>query len=122
MPRPGSKKEWIFYKHLGKEKALAEFSNSKGQFVKDDLLIYVLDLKGKMIAHPKAQLVGKDFMGGKDAEGKTLAADIVKAAQEKESGWVDSTRENPKTKKVEPKTIYFEKVDDLIICSEAHKK
>jgi hypothetical protein len=61
-------------------------------------------------------------MGGKDAEGKTLAADIVKAAQEKESGWVDSTRENPKTKKVEPKTIYFEKVDDLIICSEAHKK
>ena len=30
--------------------------------------------------------------------------------------------QNPKTKVVDPKTVYFEKVDDLIICSGAYKK
>ena len=110
-----------FYKAEGKEKALAEFNNPKGQFVKDDLYIYVLDLNGKMLAHPKAELVGKDFMTVKDADGKLFAVDMVKMAKEKGSGWVDYKWENPKTKKIDPKTAYFEKVDDVIIAAGAYK-
>lgn len=115
------KKAAAFYKAEGKDKALAEFNNPKGQFVKDDLYIYVLDLNGKMLAHPKAELVGKDFMTVKDADGKLFAVDIVKMAKEKGSGWVDYKWENPKTKKVDPKTAYFEKVDDVIIAAGAYK-
>jgi cytochrome c len=125
--KPEDAQAWVkkgieFYKANGKDKALAAFSDSKGQFVKDDLYIYVLDLNGKMLAHPKADLIGVDFMVKKDADGKLFAADIVKIAKEKGNGWVDYKWENPKTKAIDPKTVYFEKVDDLIICSGAYKK
>ena len=125
--KPEDAQGWVkkaveFYKANGKEKALAAFSDAKGQFAKDDLYIYVLDLNGKMLAHPKAELVGQDFMVKKDADGKLFAADMVKIAKEKGSGWVDYKWDNPTKKCVEPKTVYFEKVDDLIIASGAYKK
>jgi len=117
-----TKKAVEYFKANGKDKALAEFSKPKSEFVKDDQYIYVLDMNGKMLAHPNAALVGKDFMTVKDADGKLFAVDIVKEAKAKGSGWVDYKWENPKTKKVDPKTVYFEKVDDVIICSGAYKK
>ncbi len=125
--KPDDAKAWVkkgieFYKANGKAKALAAFSDPKGEFVKDDLYIYVLDANGKMLAHPKADLVGKDFMVVKDADGKTFAVDMVKIAKEKCSGWVDYKWENPTTKAVDPKTVYFEMVDDVIIASGAYKK
>lgn len=124
---PDDAQAWVkkgigFFKANGKAKALAAFSDPKGEFVKGDLYIYVLDLNGKMLAHPKADLVGKDFMVFKDADGKTFAVDIVKTSKEKGSGWVDYKWENPTTKAVDPKTVYFEVVDDVIICSGAYKK
>jgi len=124
---PDDAQAWVkkgigFFKANGKAKALAAFSDPKGEFVKGDLYIYVLDLNGKMLAHPKIDLVGKDFMVFKDADGKTFAVDIVKTAKEKGSGWVDYKWENPTTKAVDPKTVYFEVVDDVIICSGAYKK
>jgi cytochrome c len=125
--KPDDAKDWVkkgveFYKANGKDKSLAAFNDPKGQFVKDDLYIYVLDLNGKMLAHPKADLVGQDFMVKKDADGKLFAVDIVRIAKENGSGWVDYKWENPKTKVIDPKTVYFEKVDDLIIASGAYKK
>lgn len=80
-----------------------------------------MDLNGKMPAHPHAGLVRKEFMAVKDANGKTFAGDLVTTAQEKGSGWVDYKWENPATKAVDPKTVYFERVDDLILCSGAYK-
>jgi len=124
---PDEAKAWVkkaieYYKANGKDKALAEYSNSKGQFCKGDCYIYVLDMNGKMLAHPNAKLVGEDFMVKKDADGKLFAADMVKMAKEKGSGWVDYKWDNPTTKVVEPKTVYFEKVEDVIIASGAYKK
>jgi cytochrome c len=124
--KPADAEAWVkkggeFFKAQGKEKALAEFNNPKGQFVKDDLYIYVLDLNGKMLAHPKAELVGKDFMVVKDADGKLFAVEMVKIAKEKGNGWVDYKWENPKTKKADSKTVYFEKVNDVIIAAGAYK-
>jgi signal transduction histidine kinase len=116
-----TKKAVEYFKANGKDKALAEFSKPKSEFVKDDQYIYVLDLDGKMVAHPNAKLMGKDFMTVKDADGKLFAVDIVKQAKEKGSGWVDYKWENPTTKKVEAKTVYFEKADGVIICSGAYK-
>ena len=126
---PGEAKAWVkkgkeFYKKQGKDKAIAAFKDPKGEFAKGDLYIYVLDMNGKMLAHPKASLVGKDFMKVKDKskEGKLFAVDIVKIAKDKGNGWVDYMWDDPTTKKVAPKTVYFETVDDVIICSGAYKK
>ncbi len=124
---PEDAKAWVqkakeFYKKQGKDKALETFKDPKGEFVKEDLYIYVLDMDGKMLAHPKADLVGKDFMVVKDKKGKLFAKDMVKIAKADGSGWVDYMWENPKTKEVDSKTVYFEKVDDVIIAAGAYKK
>lgn len=116
-------KEWVakavkFYKNSSKEIALAEFSNPKGPFVQEAMYIFVLDTQGTMLAHGvNERYVGQHFINMKDSAGKPFVRDLVKTANEKGSGWVDYNWYNPVTKEMKPKSVYFEKVDDLIICS-----
>lgn len=104
-----------FYKANGKDNAMAEINNPKGQFVKGELYIFVVDLNGMAWAHGGNQkLVGKDMIGLKDADGKPFIKDMVELAKSKGSGWADYKWTNPITKKIEDKTTFVKKVDDLI--------
>jgi len=120
--------DWVsrakaFYSATGKEIALAEFTNPRGQFVQSQHYIFVLDQKGVMLAHGMNRWYnGKDFMGVKDSTGKTFVREIVTTAQDKGSGWVDYKWYDPVTKKELPKTLYFEKIDDVIICCGTYKE
>jgi len=121
-------REWVvkaiaFYKKAGQAIALAEFSNFKGPFVKDEMYIFVLNLKGTMIAHgANEKYVGQNFMDVKDSSGRKFIHEIIKSARAKGSGWVEYEWQNPVTKDDLPKHVYFEKVDDLIICSGVYKE
>jgi len=121
-------REWVvkaiaFYKKAGQTIALAEFSNSKGPFVKDDMYIFVLNLKGTMVAHgANDKYVGQNFMDVKDASGKKFIQEIIKSTSAKGSGWVEYEWQNPVTKDDLLKHVYFEKVDDLIVCSGVYKE
>jgi signal transduction histidine kinase len=116
-------KEWVanaitFYKASGKEIALAEFTNPNGPFVKDEMYIFVLDSQGNMVAHGvNEKYADKSFLDLKDSTGKSFIREIVDGANTKGSGWVDYQWYNPVTKQTKPKSLYFEKIDDLIICS-----
>ena len=78
----------VFYKANGKEKAMAEFSKSKGQFVKGDLYIFAYNPNGTIIAHGSdPKLVGQDFTGAQDPDGKYFAREFIKIGPE--GGWVD---------------------------------
>jgi len=105
-----------FYKANGLEKALEEFSNSKGQFKEGEVYIFAYDLTGTMLAHPNASLIGHNLTDVPDADGKLFRKEFVTVATSKGSGWVDYKYQNPKTKLMERKTTYVEKIDDLIIC------
>jgi len=105
-----------FYKANGQEKAFAAFNDSKGQFVSKDLYIFALDMNGKILSHgANAGLIGKDMMGTKDADGKLFMKDMVETAKTKGKGTVDYKWENPKTKVVEQKSSYVEKVDGVVL-------
>jgi signal transduction histidine kinase len=109
-----------FYKANGKEKALSEFSKPKGQFVKGDLYIFAFSPNGTIIAHggdPK--LVGQDFTGVQDADGKYFAREFIKIGPE--GGWVDYKWMNYITKKVAAKTAYLKRIDDVIVGCGAYK-
>jgi signal transduction histidine kinase len=121
-------KNWVetakaFYKAAGKRIALAEFTNPNGQFVQDELYIYVLNPRGTMLAHGvNEKFVGEEFLGLTDSDGKFFIREIVDTANAKGSGWVEYKWYHPITKKWLPKLAYFEKVDDLIICSAVYKE
>ena len=110
-----------FYKANGKEKALAEFSKPKGKFVRGDLYIFAFNPTGTIIAHggdPK--LVGRDFTGVQDTDGKYFAREFIKIGPA--GGWVDYKWMNYVTKKIDAKTAYLKRIDDVIVGCGAYKK
>jgi cytochrome c len=116
------KKAIAFIKANGKDKAFAEFSNSKGQFVDRDLYIFVYDLDGRVLAHGQnARMVGKDLSDVTDPSGKAYVQERIEIAKTKGKGWQNYKFSNPLTKKIEDKTAYIEKVDDYIVGSGAYK-
>lgn len=108
----------IYYKNSGKEIALAEYSNPTGQFVQGELYIFVLNPKGTMLAHGvNERFVGQEFADLKDIDGKSFIKEMLNTANAEGSGWVKYKWNHPTIKVVLPKTVFFKKVDDLIICS-----
>jgi cytochrome c len=116
-------KRWVeqaiaFYKTSGKRIAFAAFTDPAGMFVKEEMYVYVLNPKGIMLAHGvNEKFVGEEFLDLMDSDGKKFIKEIVETANEQGSGWVEYNWYNPVRKEWLPKVVYFEKVDNLIVCS-----
>ncbi|MHB8770554.1 MAG: cache domain-containing protein [Syntrophales bacterium] len=111
-----------FVQANGRDKAIAEFNNPKGQFVKGDLYIFAWDVNGISIANPYNQKqLGINVLELPDVDGKfyrkTAMAELMKSG----SAWADYKYKNPKTGKVEQKTSYLKKVGDVIVACGAYK-
>ena len=111
------KKGIAYIKANGKDKALAEFSNPKGQFVSGELYIFAVDSKGITVAHgANAKLIGKNMLDLKDANGKLFMQEIVKVGKQG-NGWVEYKWTNPISSKIEPKIAYVQAEGDLtVVC------
>jgi cytochrome c len=106
-----------FYKDNGKAIALAEFNNPNGRFNYVELYIFAYDMTGTVVAEPRNKsLVGRHFLNLPDAEGKLYVKAIVDMATERGRGSVSYSFENPDTEGVDLRRIYFQRVDDVIIC------
>jgi len=111
-----------FLKANGAEKAYGEFDNKEGQFIDRDLYIVVYDLSGKCLAHgANAKLIGKDLSDSQDIDGKYFVKERAELAKTKQSFWQDYKFANPVTKKIEPKEMYCERVDDVAVCGGVYK-
>ena len=109
------KKAVEFYKANGKEKALVEFNKKDGQFAKGEDYVDVHDLNGVCVAHPISPAkVGLNRLDQSDSAGKFYVKDLVDAAKQKPSGWIEYVMKNPTTGKLENKTAYWEMHDGLI--------
>jgi len=121
-------KGWVqkalaFYKKAGKAIAMAEFTNPKGPFIEGDMYVFVLNLKGTMLAHGvNEKYIGQDFIDVKDSDGRSFIREIVEVGNTKGVGFVDYKWYNPVTKEDLVKHVYFEKIDDVIICSGVYKE
>ena len=111
-----------FLKKEGKEKAFAEFNDPKGRFTYRDLYIMVYDLDGRCVSHgAKVERIGKNFMEEKDVDGKQFVKERVRIAREHGKGWQEYKFQNPLTKRIEQKVVYFERVGDVIVACGAYK-
>jgi signal transduction histidine kinase len=117
------KKAIGFMQANGADKAYAEFSNPKGQFVDRDLYIVIYDINGKCLAHgANVKMIGRDLMDNKDVDGKEFVKERVEMMKKQPSGWQDYKFRNPTSNQVEPKSMYIERVNDVIVGCGIYKK
>lgn len=106
------KKAVAYYQANGKDKAVAAFNDPKGDFMRGELFIFMLDMKGTMMAYPaNLKMVGMDLLNLKDSHGKTFVREEIETAK-KGSGWLEFHFTNPVTKKIQRKVSYIERLDD----------
>jgi cytochrome c len=112
------KKGVAFIKANGKEKGYAEISNkATGQFKDRDLYLVVYGLDGTVHAHgANEKMIGKNLIDLKDVDGKAFVRERVEMGKAKPSFWQDYKFTNPETKKVEPKAMYCERLDETVVC------
>ena len=116
------KKAVVFIKANGTEKAYAEISRKGGQFTDRDLYVVVYGLDGHVFAHgANEKLIGTDQSQAKDADGKAFVAERIALAKKGEPFWQDYKFMNPVTKKVEPKQMYCEPLNNTAVCGGVYR-
>jgi hypothetical protein len=116
------KKATSFIKEQGAAAAYPEISNRAGKFVDRDLYVVVYGLDGKVLAHgANAKLVGKDMIDAQDVDGKPFVKERVELGRKQASFWQDYKFVNPTSKKVEPKQMYCERMDETVVCAGIYK-
>ena len=58
----------------------------------------------------------KSVLHDKDVDGKEFVKERIELAQSKPSFWQSYKFMNPVTKQVEPKQMYCERLNDMIVC------
>lgn len=116
------KKGVAFIKANGKDKGYAEISNKAGQFRHQDLYLVVYGLDGTVLAHgANEKMIGKNLIDLKDVDGKAFVRERVEMGKAKASFWQDYKFTNPETKKIEPKTMYCERLEETVVCGGIYK-
>jgi signal transduction histidine kinase len=116
------KKAVAYIKGQGADKAYGEISDRAGQFVDGDLYIVVYQLDGKVLAHGgNVKFVGKDMSDAQDVDGKFFVKERIELAQKQPSFWQDYKFVNPVEKKVEPKQMYCERLENTAVCGGIYK-
>ena len=105
-------------KKVGRDKAFADFNNKSGPFTDRDLYVVVYDMKGKVLSHgANEKMIGRDVIELRDTDGKYFVKERVemmsKGANAK--GWQDYKFMNPVSKQIEPKQMYLQRHEDMIV-------
>jgi signal transduction histidine kinase len=116
------KKGVQFIKANGRDKAYAEITSKTSKFKDRDLYLVVYGLDGKVWAHgANERMVGKVVIDLKDIDGKEFVRERVELAKSKPTFWQDYKFTNPVTKKIEPKQMYCERLDETVVCGGIYK-
>jgi cytochrome c len=117
------KKGVAFIKASGKDKGYAEISNKQGRFIDRDLYLVVYGLDGVVRAHgANEKMVGKNLIELKDVDGKEFVRERVELGKAKPNFWQEYKFTDPMTKKVEPKSMYCERLEDTVVCGGVYKR
>ena len=111
-------------KSKGKDEMMKKINAKDAEYVQGELYIDMRDLKtGIVLAHPyNPSIVGKDLTDVPDANGKKYRREIIDVAAAKGKGWVDYQYKNPTSGKIEPKTTYIQRIDDVVLEAGIYKK
>ncbi len=107
---------------VGEEKAFADFTRRDNLFHDGELYVFCYDIKGVNKAHGgNPAFVGRNLLHIKDPDGIEPNALIVKKGFEEGRGWVDFKWPNPMTKRIENKSAYVIRTND-VVCGVGYYK
>ena len=105
-------------KKVGRDKAFADFNSKSGGFVDRDLYVVIYDLKGKVLAHgANEKMIGKDVIELRDSDGKYFVKERVEMMSKgpNAKGWQDYKFMNPVSRQIEPKSMFIQRFEDIIV-------
>ncbi|MBC2712964.1 MAG: cache domain-containing protein [Desulfosarcina sp.] len=96
----------------GVELASKAIGDKEGPFVWKDTYVFLMDLDGKMLAHPiKPELTQRDnLVQVKDTDGKPLFVEFIQVAGNTGNGWVDYMWPKPGEENPAAKSSYIYRV------------
>ncbi len=101
----------------GTEKAYAEINKKGGKFTDRDLYLVVYGMDGTVLAHgANNKMIGKNLIDFKDIDGKAFVKERIDMAKAKPSFWQEYKFTNPENKKIEPKIMYCERLNETVVC------
>jgi signal transduction histidine kinase len=116
------KKAVAAIKAQGAATVYKEITGKDPAFRQADLYIVVYGLDGTVLAHgANAKLVGKNLIGVSDVDGKPFVKERVDLAKKQPSFWQSYKFVDPTTKKIEPKEMYCERLDQTAVCGGVYK-
>lgn len=117
------KKAVAYIKANPQDKAFAEISDPKGQFVDRDLYLVVYQLDGVNLAHGyNKKFIGKNMIDLHDTDGKPFQRERMELARTKTSFWQNLKFVDPLSKKIEPKQTYCERTGEMVVCGGVYKQ
>ncbi len=100
----------------GVQRACRDFMDRNGAFVHDEDYLVVLDFQGTRLAFaPDPASVGSNDMDIRDVDGRLFTRELLEIARTSGSGWCDYRMRNPRTGRVAPKSMYFERVGEVVV-------
>jgi signal transduction histidine kinase len=112
-----------FIKANGRDKGYAEITSKQSRFKDRDLYLVVYGIDGVVRAHGQNEkMVNKNLLELRDVDGKLFVKERVELAKSKGTFWQDYKFTNPVTKRVEPKQMYCERMDDVMVCGGVYRK
>jgi cytochrome c len=116
------KKAVAAIKQQGTEKAYKEIGDKAGRFVDRDLYVVVYRVDGVVVAHgSNEKLIGKDMSDVQDVDGKYFVKERIELVRKQPSFWQSYKFVNPITKKIEPKEMYCERLEDTAVCAGVYR-
>jgi len=99
---------------VGKDKALQEFMDQSGIWVRGDVYIFAFDFNGTSLCQPYLpEEVGTSRINIQNDEGRYINREMLAIARNG-SGFYEYRWRNPITNQTEPKVSYLMKVDDTM--------
>jgi methyl-accepting chemotaxis protein len=109
-------------RNVGKRRACNDFDDPSSDFIFGEYYISAFDIHGVRMANgmdPSSR--GENIHDIRDADGKQHVRAIIDKARSRGKGWEDYKWMNPITRRIEPKSVYFELVDDVIVSCGIYK-
>lgn len=104
------------------DKTYADITKKGGPYTDRDLYIVVYKTDGVVLAHgANEKLVGTNQKDAKDPDGKAFVQERIELAKKGQPFWQDYKFTDPLSKKIEPKEMYCEPLNDTAVCGGVYK-